>query len=1496
MELRPTSELVPLPMEEGLFETFPMGLLVVDGSGRVLRANPAGKGLLGPLEGTPWVLGGRDRPILASDLRPLAPEEFPWARALRDGKALPEVLLGVSSPAGRVVWLTLNATPLDQERALLACQGASEQHRFRALSAATTDGCLRVDLEGRLLEVNEAYSAMSGYTREELLGFRVSDLEAKEAPEETQAHIQRIVETGFARFQTWHRRKDASILEVEVSATFLREAGEFLVFLQDIGYRSSAEAELRLQAWALDQALDRVTVTDLEGRIIYVNQAQCAFLGQPRHSLLGRSVEGYSPGPEGVEAQRRILEGTLERGEWRGEVQTQGPDGRTSLVDLRTSLIRDPEGRPLAMVGVGTDITERRRAEDELAGRETRYRQLVESTKAIPWEFDLETLRFTYVAPQAEALFGHPIADWYGEGFWPAHIHPEDRDWAVSYCMACSGRLEEHEFDYRFMTAEGKALWVRDVVSVFAEGNRPKALRGVMINITDQKQAELALMEHELKYRTLFERVGDYVLVVEPRPGGMPVIVDFNEAALAAHGYTREELMGQPMTLLDPDLTPGVVAERMGSMGEAGLLLEACHRRKDGSRFDVEVRLSPFQLAGRTLLLGVERDITDRKRAEAALAESEARFRQLFEGHAVPMLLVEPESGAFMDVNPAAEVFYGYSRKTFRTFHVWDVNVLPEKRVRERLEECLVRKETQWISDHRLACGEIRTVEVHSSPIQVGGRNFLFSIIVDISKRVEAQEALRTSEAKLREAQNLARLGWWEQDHRSGKVTWSEELYRVHGLDPHGSPPDWKAFQERIHPDDRPRMVERFEEHLKGGRALSGHYRIQLPGGEVRHLRTFIRTEFSPEGQALRSFGTDQDVTEQVLAEAERQRTVSLLEATLESTADGILVVDHQGQVQGFNHQFQQMWRLPQALLDRHEDGALLSFVLDQVEDPSSFLEKVEGLYAHPGEECFDVIPFKDGRVFERYSCPQRLGGEIVGRVWSFRDVTQGRRAEEERRSSEEKFQRAFRGAPLMMTLTRLEDGTLLEVNDRFCTLSGFSREECLGKTTLDLGWIHPEDRRRLVSSLDPEGRVRNLEMNLHAKDGRAIPSLFSAEVLQVGGEALLISMATDISERVLAEEQRRALETQLHHLQRMESVGRLAGGIAHDMNNVLAGIMALATLLQGTGDPDASKWADLILDASLRGRNLVKGLMEFARKEVKEVEPVDLNEVVRKEAEILANTTLQRVHIEQDLEPDLPPVTGSLTGLSTALMNLCVNAVDAMPEGGRLGLRTRRAGDGQVSLVVEDSGLGMPPEVLSRAMEPFFTTKPAGKGTGLGLSVVFGTVQAHGGTLVIHSEPGKGTRVEVTLPVRGGPRLLPSSATLPAPASGASLNLLVVDDDPLILETTPALLESLGHRVEAANGGRAALSLLEKGGEWDAVLLDMNMPGMDGVETLRRFRALAPSLPVLVVSGYLERRITDELERLGRVGILPKPYSCEEVEAALKVLLSDREGPPHLG
>jgi two-component system CheB/CheR fusion protein len=435
---------------------------------------------------------------------------------------------------------------------------------------------------------------------------------------------------------------------------------------------------------------------------------------------------------------------------------------------------------------------------------------------------------------------------------------------------------------------------------------------------------------------------------------------------------------------------------------------------------------------------------------------------------------------------------------------------------------------------------------------------------------------------------------------------------------------------------------------------------------------------------------------------------------------------------------------------------------------------------------------------------------------------------------------------------------------------------------------VLPEDRENVGCRIrEAIARQENwsLECRIRRVDGeiRWIALAGGPQRRVDGKPTRMAGIVQDITERKRAEQEIRSLEGQVNHLQRLESIGRLAGGVSHDMNNVLAAIMAVGSTLmvRHACDPVQLKEAQTLLSAATRGRDLVKGLRDFSRKELEAPAEVDLNVLARQEADLLDHTTLKKMVVQLDLEEGLSTVYGEASAISNALMNLCLNACDAMPDGGALRLTTRSLGQGFVELAVQDQGGGMDPEVRARAMEPFFTTKPAGQGTGLGLSLVYGTMKAHGGSVDIQSQPGQGTRVSLVFPPVVAVPAAPGRGAAPAPA-GRSLSILLVDDEELIRRTVGPILQALGHQVETAAGGLEALKRVEDGLEPDLVMLDLNMPELDGSETFNRLRRIRPELPVVFATGYVDERIPSILSRFPKVRILKKPFTIAEIQEVL--------------
>ena len=538
--------------------------------------------------------------------------------------------------------------------------------------------------------------------------------------------------------------------------------------------------------------------------------------------------------------------------------------------------------------------------------------------------------------------------------------------------------------------------------------------------------------------------------------------------------------------------------------------------------------------------------------------------------------------------------------------------------------------------------------------------------------------------------------------------------------------------------------------------------------------------------------------------------------------------------------------------------------------------------------ELHAVRPDGEVRICLARGFPERDAAGRVARVFgSLQDLTEQRQAEGLLRESEARFNRAFQFMPVSAGITTVQEGRFLAVNRHFEEVFGYREAELLGRTSVELGiWADPGARDQVLALLGQGRPVYSFEFRIRCKDGSLGWVSYSCDQVLINGEPCLLSGAVDISDRRRAEEENVKLLSQLQQAQKMESLGTLAGGIAHDMNNVLGAILGLATAnleLQAPGGP-ARRSFETIAKAATRGGEMVRSLLAFARQTQAEDRVLDLNAILLEEARLLERTTLAKVRLVLDLDPGLRPMRGDASALTNALMNLCVNAVDAMPGDGSLSLRTRNVDREWIEVAVADTGSGMSREVLDRAMEPFFTTKEVGKGTGLGLALVYSAVRAHQGRIEIQSAPGQGTRVTLQFPACAGA----AESREPGPAgrqgpAGRVLTVLLVDDDELIRSSVGIPVETLGHALLASPGGEHALARVDGGLRPDVVILDMNMPGLGGTGTLAGLRARLPEVPVLLSTGRADQAALDLAAAYPRVVLLPKPFTLKELRDCLE-------------
>ena len=590
-------------------------------------------------------------------------------------------------------------------------------------------------------------------------------------------------------------------------------------------------------------------------------------------------------------------------------------------------------------------------------------------------------------------------------------------------------------------------------------------------------------------------------------------------------------------------------------------------------------------------------------------------------------------------------------------------------------------------------------------------------------------------------------------------------------------------------------------------------------------------------------------------------------------------------------------------------------------------IQRIPG--AEPEERLLDFVfqPITDAK------------GKVTGIFAQGSDVTELHQAELALRESEERFRLIADSAPVPMWVTRL-DRKRSFVNRAYVEFLGISYE-----ASVDFDWrsiIHPDDAERIVkesiageASLKPfvlEGRyrsgngqwrwIRSESQPRWGPTGEHIGFIGIAHDINASKEAEReLRQMNDTLERRVAERtadltaaldrlqaevsDRLRAEEALRQAQKMEAVGQLTGGIAHDFNNLLTPIMGgLEIIASRMTDERMKRIAETALESARRGAKLTGQLLAFSRIQRISMAPVLVNEVIANMQDLLRHTIGRNVAIETELDPKVRHGICDPNQLENAVLNLAINGRDAMPGGGTLTISTGRTsvssdaelepGD-YVCVSVADTGQGMAPDVIERAIEPFFSTKPLGKGTGLGLAQVYGIARQSGGTIRIESEVGAGTKVHLLIPAAASPEA-PETEEEPdaTPPLAASLshgaNVLVIDDDSDVRAFLADSLQSLGHSVIEAEDGERGLAELERHRP-DLVLLDYAMPGMNGADVARAARRLQPDLPIVFVTGYAE---TDRLEAaLGPdVPVLRKPFTLAQLAAAVEEQITARKGP----
>ena len=811
------------------------------------------------------------------------------------------------------------------------------------------------------------------------------------------------------------------------------------------------------------------------------------------------------------------------------------------------------------------------------------------------------------------------------------------------------------------------------------------------------------------------------------------------------------------------------------------------------------------------------------------------------------------------------------------------------------------------------------------TPVVVGKKRCALVTHIEITQRVLAKESLReqvrqyqvlaTEFGKERErlvtAQAVAKVGSWETDLRTLEVSWSEETYRIFGADPTSFKPSHQSFLRLVHPDDRSMVDEAFQASLSARDTRSLDHRIQLADGQIKYVNETWRI-FADELGSARAVGTCQDISERQLINERLRESEARLERAQEITGIGSWEVDVQQGSVTLSKQMYIIHGLPSDYSKQRDIESLIC--ADRKKAASWFRQLLAGRNPEPLEA---QILRHDGhvRIVNNEARPFfDPKGRVIKISGTQRDITAAKQADRDLRQSQLHLDLAQKVASIGSAAIDFRTGKW-DWSDETFRIYGVKRGSFTPSFEGLAALVHPDDRDELFSapSLAQQGITPPpIEYRIIRPDGvERILRREAALVRDDAGEVLgIVGTVRDVTDLRAAEREKEMLQAQLRQAQRLEAVGQITGGVAHDFNNLLTVILGNAEVIEKHLAENSAlrELAELTRIAAERGAELTRQLLAFSRQQPLDPKSINIGELVLGMDKLLKRVLGERVNIEAVYGAELWNALVDASQLENALLNLAVNARDAMPDGGRLIIETKNvhlenaddfgelhiwADDldtqtGQYVLIsVSDTGIGMDAATRLQAFDPFFSTKDVGKGSGLGLSMVYGFVKQSKGHVRILSELGRGTTVELYLPKANEAVATPKSEGDYTPVFGGIEMILVVEDDELVRRQLTSQLKALGYKVVSANDGVEALKLLKGPTHFDLLFTDVVMPrGINGFQLAEEAAKLRPSLPVLFTSGYAESAVMREGRLDPGFNLLQKPYRRSELAAKLRAIL----------